>query len=207
MKKRRMKKKPIIIACVLLLIIIGILVYFIFFNKEESEVTEIKNVDTIEGYDYTLSENATKYYKSLFKDLKDVLSEDNVDEEAYAELVVKLFLADFFNLDNKVSSTDVGGLQFVYEDFREDFTKLASTSMYKHVQSDVYGDRDQELPVVSSVLAEKQDNTTFTYGDNTDDNAYVYDFTITYEDDMGYQEEGTITLIHSNDKLEVAAME
>ena len=207
MKKRRMKKKPIIIACVLLLIIIGILVYFIFFNKEESEVTEIKNVDTIEGYDYTLSENATKYYKSLFKDLKDVLSEDNVDEEAYAELVVKLFLADFFNLDNKVSSTYVGGLQFVYEDFREDFTKLASTSMYKHVQSDVYGDRDQELPVVSSVLAEKQDNTTFTYGDNTDDNAYVYDFTITYEDDMGYQEEGTITLIHSNDKLEVAAME
>ena len=207
MKKRRMKKKPIIIACVLLLIIIGILVYFIFFNKEESEVTEIKNVDTIEGYDYTLSENATKYYKSLFKDLKDVLSEDNVDEEAYAEIVVKLFLADFFNLDNKVSSTDVGGLQFVYEDFREDFTKLASTSMYKHVQSDVYGDRNQELPVVSSVLAEKQDNTTFTYGDNTDDNAYVYDFTITYEDDMGYQEEGTITLIHSNDKLEVAAME
>lgn len=207
MKKRRMKKKPIIIACILLLIIIGVLVYFIFFNKEEKEVTEIKNVDTIEGYDYTLSENATKYYKSLFKDLKDVLSEDNVDEEAYAELVVKLFLADFFNLDNKISSSDVGGLQFVYEDFRDDFTKLASSSMYKHVQSDVYGDRNQKLPVVSSVLAEKQDNTTFTYGDNTDDNAYVYDFTITYEDDMGYQEEGTITLIHSNDKLEVAAME
>lgn len=207
MKKRRMKKKPIIIALLLLLIIVGVLVYFIFFNKEEKEVTEIKNVDTIEGYDYTLSENATKYYKDLFKDLKEVLSEDNVDEEAYAELVVKLFVADFFNLDNKISKNDVGGLQFVYKDFRDDFISLASTSMYKHVESNVYGDRNQELPVVSSVLAEKQDNTTFTYGDNVDDNAYVYDFTITYEDDMGYQEEGTITLIHSNDKLEVAAME
>ena len=80
MKKRRIKKKPIIITCILLLIVIGIIVYFAFFNKEDNEVTEIKNVDTIEGYDYTLSENATKYYKSLFKDLKDVLSEDNVDE-------------------------------------------------------------------------------------------------------------------------------
>ena len=79
--------------------------------------------------------------------------------------------------------------------------------MYKHVQSDVYGDRNQELPIVRSVLVEKQDNQVFTYGDNSDENAYVYDFTITYEDDMGYQEEGTITLIHSNDKLEVAAME
>ncbi len=207
MKKRRMKKKPIIIAILLLLVIIGASVYFIFFNKEETEVTEVKNVDTIEGYGYTLSENATEYYKSLFQELKDVLSEDDVDEEAYAELVVKLFLADFFNLDNKISNSDVGGLQFVYEDFREDFTSLASTSMYKHVESNVYGDRDQDLPIVSSVLAEKQDNQSFTYGDNVDENAYVYNFTITYEEDMGYQEEGTITLIHSNDKLEVAAME
>ena len=207
MKKRRMKKKPIIIAILLLLVIIGASVYFIFFNKEETEVIEVKNVDTIEGYGYTLSENATEYYKSLFQELKDVLSEDDVDEEAYAELVVKLFLADFFNLDNKISNSDVGGLQFVYEDFREDFTSLASTSMYKHVESNVYGDRDQDLPIVSSVLAEKQDNQSFTYGDNVDENAYVYNFTITYEEDMGYQEEGTITLIHSNDKLEVAAME
>ena len=207
MKKRRIKKKPMIIACILLLIIIIGIVYFTIFSKEEKEVTKIKNVDTIEGYDYTLSENATKYYKKLFKELKDVLSQDDVDEEAYAELVTKLFIADFFNLDNKISKNDVGGLQFVYKDFQDDFVKLASNSMYKHVQSDVYGDRKQSLPVVSSVLAEKQDNTTFTYGDNVDDNAYVYDFTITYKDDMGYQESGTITLIHSNDKLEVAAME
>ncbi len=207
MKKRRMKKKPIIIVILLLLVVAAIAVYFVFFNKEEKTVTEIKNVDTIEGYDYAIRENATKYYKDLFKELKDVLSEDNVDEEAYAELVTKLFVADFFNLDNKLSSTDVGGLQFVYKDFRDDFIKLAANSMYKHVQSNIYGDREQDLPIVSSVLAEKQDNTNFTYGDNSDENAYVYDFTITYEDDMGYQEEGTITLIHSNDKLEVAAME
>ncbi len=207
MKKRRIKKKPLIILSLIILIAIGALVYFVFFNKEEEQVAEIKNVDTIEGYDYTLSENATKYYKDLFKELKDVLTADEVDEDKYASLVARMFLADFFNLDNKITKNDVGGLQFVYKDFRDDFTKLASSSMYKTVESDVYGKRNQELPIVSSVSVEKTDNTTFTYGDNTDDNAYIFDFTITYEDDMGYQETGTLTLIHSNDKLEVAAME
>lgn len=207
MKKRRIKKKPLIILSLIILIAIGVTVYFVFFNKEEEQATEIKNVDTIEGYDYTLSENATKYYKSLFNQLKDVLTADEVDEDKYASLVARMFLADFFNLDNKITKNDVGGLQFVYKDFRDDFTKLASSSMYKTVESDVYGKRKQDLPIVSSVSVERTDNTTFTYGDNTDDNAYVFDFTITYEDDMGYQENGTITLIHSNDKLEVAAME
>ena len=207
MKKRRIKKKPLIILSLIILIAIGALVYFVFFNKEEEQVAEIKNVDTIEGYDYTLSENATKYYKDLFKELKDVLTADEVDEDKYASLVARMFLADFFNLDNKITKNDVGGLQFVYKDFRDDFTKLASSSMYKTVESDVYGKRNQELPIVSSVSVEKTDNTTFTYGENTDDNAYVFEFTITYEDDMDYQESGTITLIHSNDKLEVAAME
>lgn len=207
MKKRRIKKKPLIILSLIILIAIGVAVYFIFFNKEEEQVTEIKNVDTIEGYDYTLSENATKYYKDLFNELKDVLTADEVDEDAYASLVARMFIADFFNLDNKITKNDVGGLQFVYKDFRDDFTKLASSSMYKTVESDVYGKRDQELPIVSSVSVERTDNTTFTYGENTDDNAYVFEFTITYEDDMDYQESGTITLIHSNDKLEVAAME
>lgn len=207
MKKRRIKKKPIIILTLIILIAVGVAAYFIFFNKEEEKVAEIKNVDTIEGYDYTLSENATKYYKNLFKQLKDVLTADEVDEDKYASLVARMFLADFFNLDNKITKNDVGGLQFVYKDFRDDFVKLASSSMYKTVESDVYGKRKQTLPVVSSVSAEKAENTSFTYGEETDDNAYVFDFKITYDDDMGYQETGTITLIHSNDKLEVAAME
>ena len=207
MKKRRIKKKPIIILTLIILIAVGVAAYFIFFNKEEEKVAEIKNVDTIEGYDYTLSENATKYYKNLFKQLKDVLTADEVDEDKYASLVARMFLADFFNLDNKITKNDVGGLQFVYKDFRDDFVKLASSSMYKTVESDVYGKRKQTLPVVSSVSAEKAENTSFTYGSETDDNAYVFDFKITYDDDMGYQETGTITLIHSNDKLEVAAME
>ena len=105
MKKRRIKKKPIIILTLIILIAVGVAAYFIFFNKEEEKVAEIKNVDTIEGYDYTLSENATKYYKNLFKQLKDVLTADEVDEDKYASLVARMFLADFFNLDNKISKS------------------------------------------------------------------------------------------------------
>lgn len=206
-KKRKIKKKPIIIILILI-ILIGLATYFVFFNKEDKkEVTKIKNVDTIEGYDYYLSENATKYYKKLFNQLKDLLASEDVDEEEYASLVAKMFAADFFNLDNKISKTDVGGLQFVYKDFRDDFIKLAASSMYKTVESNVYGDRKQELPVVTSVVTEKKDSSAFKYGDNTDDKALVFEFTITYENDLGYQETGTITLIHNDKKLEVAALE
>ncbi len=208
MKKRRMKKKPIIFLSIILIVLIAAGVYFIFFNKDTSEkVEKVKSVDTIEGYDYTLSENATKYYKKLFKKLKNTLSSDDVDEEEYASLVTKLFVSDFFNLDNKVTKSDVGGLQFVYKDFRNDFIKLAETSMYKHVESNVYKERKQELPVVTSAVAEKNDVTTFTYNNSSDDKAYTYDFTITYKKNLGYQTTGTITLIHNDKKLEVAAME
>lgn len=210
MKKRKMKKKPIIILSLILLIIIGLVVYFVFFNKEDGEkVEKVKSVDTIEGYDYTLSENATKYYKKLFKELKTTLTSDDVDEEEYASLVTKLFVADFFNLDNKVTKSDIGGLQFVYKDFRSDFTKLAENSMYKHIESNVYKERKQTLPVVTSVTADKKDTTAFTYNDNksTDDKAYTYDFTVTYKEDLGYQTSGTVTLIHNDKKLEVAQME
>lgn len=206
MKKRRIKKKPIIIITLILLVVVAIIVALMFPKEDTKKVTKIKNVDTIEEYGYTLSENATKYYKKLFKELKGVLSEEDVDEEAYASLVSKLFVADFFSLDNKISKNDVGGVQFVYNDFRPDFVKLAETSMYKHVESDIYGERKQELPIVTSVVVEKKENAPFTYGDKIDENAYVYDFSITYENDLGYQSSGTIVLIHNDKKLEIAAM-
>ena len=67
MKKRKIKKKPIIILVLILLVSVGIVCYFVFFNKDEKEdVIKVKNVDTIEEYGYTLSDNATKYYKDLF---------------------------------------------------------------------------------------------------------------------------------------------
>ncbi len=208
MAKRRISKKKVTKFVVLLLIIVAIIIgLVIFFTRDKGDNTiKIKSVDTIEGYDYTLRSNATKYYKELFKELKEVLEDTDVDEDKYADLVTKLFVADFFNLDNKINKNDVGGIQFVYKDFRDDFTKLAASSMYKNVQSNLYGNRTQELPIITKVSTEAGEKAAFKYGDNEDENAYMINFDIEYQKDLDYQASGTLTLIHSNKKLEVAEM-
>ncbi len=209
MVKRRISKKKVTIFAVILVLIIAAICLVLFLgNKNKSDNTiKVESEDTIEGYDYTLDSNETKYYKQLFKELKEVLEADEVDQDKYAELVVKLFVADFYNLDNKISKNDIGGTQFVYKDFRGDFEKLAAGSMYKNVESNLDNKRKQELPEVVKVSVEKVDGEPFTYGDNTDNEAYTINFDIEYKDDLGYQTSGTITLIHNDKKLEVAALE
>ncbi len=207
-RKRRVNKKKVFVFIILPLIIIGFICYFMFFAGDKTtKIVKPKNTDTIKGYDYTLREDATKYYKSLFKELKNTLESDEIDNDTYAELVAKLFVADFYNLNNKVSKNDVGGVQFVYEDYRDDFTKYATSSIYKSVESNVYGKRTQKLPIVSNVSTVKNENMLFTYGDKTDVEAYNISFEITYKEDLGYQTKGTLTLIHNDKKLEVAVLE
>ena len=131
MAKRKISKKKVSIFVIIVILIIAAITFFIFLDskKDDTETIKVEDVDTIEGYDYTLKSNSTKYFKDLFKQLKECLEADEIDEDEYAELVSKMFIADFFNLDNKISKNDVGGVQFVYEGFRDDFIKLVSTSI------------------------------------------------------------------------------
>ena len=206
-KKRKLNVKRIIIVIILLaLIVTGSVLAIQKLTHKENKVNEIKEVASIEAYGYTLKENATAYYKSLFKELEKTLNASEVDEEKYSELVAQMFIADFFNLDNKISKNDVGGKQFVYSNYQTDFEKYAMDSMYKSVESDVYGERNQQLPEVTKVTVTKVKNENYTYGENTDENAYVYNFEIEYKEDMGYQTSGSLTLIHNSQKIEVASM-
>ena len=208
-KKRRKIKLGrifILLLIVCLLAYLGILAYEKLAVKEKKP-GKVKNISTIKEYDYVLKENATAYYKKLFKKLDSVLSKDEVDEDEYANLVCQMFVSDFFNLDNKTSKNDVGGVQFVYKDYRSDFEKYAMDSVYKSVESNVYGNRRQNLPVVESVKCSKIGNNTFKYGESSDEKAYNLDFDIEYKEDLGYQAEGSMTIIHNEKKLEVASMD
>ena len=206
-KKRKINVKRVAILIILLLLIIASIVLAVNkLTKKETKTKEIQEVASIDAYGYTLKDNATAYYKKLFKELEKTLNADKVDEEKYSELVAQMFIADFFNLDNKISKNDVGGKQFVYAGYQSDFEKFAMDSMYKSVESDVYNDRNQELPIVSNVEVTKVGNQNYTYGENSDDNAYVYNFKIEYKDDLGYQTEGSLILIHNGQKIEVASM-
>lgn len=205
-KKRKLKKSvKLILLLVVLLIVVGV-IWILKPTHHEETKEKVKVEDSLEEYGYVLNENETDYYKKLFRELKAELSKETVDEEAYATIVAKLFITDFFNLDNKVTKNDIGGVQFVYEDYQTDFSKYAVESIYHYVKSNIYKKRDQELPIVTSVEVSNLEKTSFDYGDNTDKEAYTLNYTITYEKDLGYQDEGTMTLIHHGKKLEVAAL-
>lgn len=207
-KKRKISVKKISIALIFFCILFGggIFAFKYFHHEKKPTAIKISSIDSIEGYDYSLDCNETKYFKSLFKELKNCLEADDLDNDKYAQLVTKLFVADFYNLDNKINKNDIGGEQFIYKDFRDDFKKLASTSMYKSVKNNIYGKRKQKLPVVIKVSTELGDKTSFKYGNDNDSEAYVVNFDISYKDDLGYQKSGVITLIHNDKKLEIAKL-
>lgn len=205
---RRRVKKGRVFTLIILLFITSILCYFAYqklFSKH-SKTNKVKEISTIKDYGYTLRENATDYYKGLFKKLSKVLSKNEVDMDQYASLECQMFISDFYNLDNKISKGDVGGSEFVYTPYKNDFKKYAMDSIYKNVDSNVYGGRKQNLPVVDKVKCEKIKNEPFKYTDNTDENAYVFNYSIEYKEDMDYQDKGSLTIIHSDKKLEIAKL-
>lgn len=206
-RKRKIKTGRILTLILLIGLLVGTVIFGLDkYSSKKPTSNKVKDISTIEGYDYTLKENATSYYKGLFKKLDSTLSEDPVNEEEYMLLVSQMFVADFFNLDNKISKNDVGGVQFVYKDYREDFEKYAMDSIYKSVESNLYGNRKQKLPIVTDVKVNKVKNESYKYGNSSDDKAYVVNFDITYKEDLGYQSEGSLVIIHNDKKMEVASM-
>ena len=199
--KRKMKKSFKILLFVVIILVLVFVGYKLTNKKTEDK--KVKVEDSLEEYGYVLNENETQYYKDLFKELKKVLNSDNVDEEKYATLVGKLFLADFYNLDNKITKNDIGGVQFVYTPYQSDFSKFAVESIYHYVENSLYEKRDQELPIVTSVDITNIKQTSFDYQEKTDEEAWTFNYKINYEIDLGYQTEGTMTLVHNEKKLEI----
>ena len=202
-KKRKLKKQVKILIGIIFVVAVLVLIMIIKPFHKKDDVEKVKVEDSLEEYGYVLNENETAYYKELFKELKSVLNKDQVDEEEYAKLVGKLFLADFYNLDNKITKNDIGGVQFVYEPYRNDFSKFAVESIYHYVENSLYEKRDQELPEVTSVEISNIKQEAFEYQEQTDDKAWVFNYTITYKKDLGYQEEGTMTLVHNENRLAI----
>jgi len=204
MKKRKLKKSTkMAIIIILIAIIFALGVYYVInnFTARTPVNTKVKVIDQIEDYGYDLEENETKLYKDLFKDLMNELK-DKVDYENYAELVSKLYVADFYNLENKITKNDVGGTQFIHSSAQENFLLKAKDTMYKNIQSNVYGDRKQELPVVKKIILEDIEEGTFKInGEEVD--SYIVTLKWTYEKDLGYDQEKEIVLVREDKKLSI----
>jgi len=206
--KKKINKKRLVIVILIPVLVISLLVVggiLIFRDKDDNtndNVNEVKKVDQMENYDYYLEEDVTEYYKELYNELKNVLNEEEVNMEEYAKVVAKLFVTDLFTLDNKITSSDVGGLQFVYSSFKEDFINIAKSTLYSGIQSNIYGDRNQELPIVKNVIVNNVNESTFNYnGENH--GSYEVSINIEYVKDLGYPSSYTVVLINNDKYLQV----
>lgn len=207
----KLKKKPkrvlITIICIIVIALVGFGMYKFFFS--DSGVEETKVLHTIKKYGYNLKETKSKKYKDLFYKLEKVLKKDEVDEEEYVKIISEMFVYDFYTLNDKTAKTDVGGTDFIYGSILDNFLENAEDTFYKYVESNIYGQRKQKLPVVADVKIESVDTTSFAYDNQNDEEAYEVKVSWNYtnEDDYkDYQNKATLIFIHNDIRLDLVEL-
>jgi len=195
MKKQKRNK--------ILVVVVFVVIIFIIVTNLNNEQEEITVVSSINDYNYNLESNETRIYKKYFNELEQELSDNKIDEEKYAILVSKLFLIDFYTLNNKVTNQDVGGLQFISDKIKDSFYDKAINTMYKYVKSNIYGNRYQKLPEVKDIEIEEIRTIVYKVKEIEDNNAYQVKTKINYKKDLDYQEEVILTLVHEDNKLNI----
>lgn len=95
---------------------------------------------------------------------------------------------------------------FVSEDHVDNFILKASDTVYKYVEQNIYKDRKQTLPEVSSSSIKTIENTSYSYNNKKDNKAYEVVVNLEYKKDLGYPTEIKLILIHNDKKLEIAEM-
>lgn len=190
----------------IVIIVIGVKFTFEFLVKDDKNVVTKKELDSLELYGYTLDDYDSDLYKEYFNDLKSTLNSDEVNYEDYAKEIVKLFVSDFYTLDNKLTSSDIGGVEFIPSDMVENFKMHAGDTMYNHVKTNIYGDRVQELPIVKKVDVTNLESITYTYKDK-EYSGYKVSASWEYQEDLGYKNNEVFTLIKDNNKLYIVVGE
>lgn len=205
-------KKKVKVNAVLTVLILALFVILIFCIKDiissikSSIATEVKILDSIEEYGYKLDENDSPYFEELFKELKEQLKKDSIDNEEVSKLISQLFITDFYSLKYALNKNDVGGIQFVYTEYQDSFIKKAKETIYATVENNIYGKRNQSLPVVTKVEIEDINPTKFETDEETFDTAYEIDLKISYEKDLEYPTNARLIIVEKENKLQIVEM-
>ena len=204
------KKVKLLLIAIIVILVIAITSILIIVNlpKKAEKDEPIKVINEVEKYGYQLKENKSKRYKTLFEELKEILQEETIDEQKYVSKLAEMFIYDFYSLDNKAAKTDVGGVDFVYKGALENFLINAQDTFYKYVESNIYNNRNQELPEVDAITIEEISNKQFAYEGKTDDNAFVVKASWFYTKDQfaSYQKSAQLVFIHDENKLSLVEL-
>lgn len=202
----KLKGKLLILFLIVLIAGLG----FWFYNnkmKTTNTITTKKVSDSIEGYGYTLDNNKSEIYKKYFKQLKEVLSSDPVDENKYLELISKMLIIDLYSLDNKIDNNDIGGVEFVYSGVVDNYKAKMADTIYMNIESNLYGKRKQKLPMVKDVTVDDVKTVPYYYLNGKSDNsAYQVKVSWEYQENMGYDRQTTLYFVHENNKLSLVEM-
>lgn len=205
MKSKKLNKDKLITFLFVIfgVAFISLLAFRIYedFYKKNSNITV--QLAKLELYGYILDKSDTKLYKQYFGELEEVLKSKNINYKTYAELLSKLYIVDFYTLNNKMSSTDIGSLEFVHPDIVDNFKLKAKDTVYKYIKVNYDGKREQSLPEVKSVKIKKIIDTEYVYNEKIYD-GYQIECSWTYEEDLGYQTKSLITVIKDGTKLYVS---
>lgn len=207
MKLKKKVKRILLVLLLIILLILGFCAYKYYHNGKE--VKETKVVNKIPKYGYQLKDNKSTKYKKMFEELKEILSKKDVDEEKYVKKISEMFIYDFYTLSDKASKTDIGGVDFVYQEIIDNFLQNAQDTYYKYIENNIYNNRKQSLPTVTNITIDSVEQQKFTYGDNTDSEAYIVKVSWAYSDDSfsSYQNEAELVFIHDDIKLSLVELQ
>lgn len=205
MKKRKPKKIVVIIFVLLVISVVGYfgLKTFLPKKKEPTEIQTVQVTNSIEKYGYTLEDRDTELFKKNFESLKELLNQEDYDKEEYLSLITKLFIIDFYTIDNKLSRYDIGGLEYVYTGAVSSFKSVAQNSIYKTIENNLDGSRKQALPEVDSIEITDISEYKFTMPDESEEDGYRVKASWTYKEKLGYDNSATLVLIKDGEKYGV----
>ena len=188
-EKRKTRRKVFIIIVILLVIlsVAGLLVWkYVLNHEDKKEIVPVKIWDT-------------NYYKSEFENLKKILNASEIDEEAYATQVARMFTIDLYTISTKVNKYDVGGSEYFHKDKKDMFEQKVIDTLYSIVLDDTYGDRKQVLPEISSVETISTEKTTYEIGEQQVE-GYLVKLKMAYTDTNGYDKEASVVVCKQDDK-------
>ena len=194
------KRKVLIVIIAILILLAGTFAVYKIMNPKKENTKITKKLDSIKGFDYVLEDRDTELYKDEFKSLKTNLESKSIDYKEYAKSIAKMFIIDLYTINNKVNKYDVGGLEFVHPDALENYELNVKDTLYKYVDDNSYGDREQELPEVSSIKVDNIKESTYKIGENEID-SYELSLSWDYVKDLEYDSKATIIIVKKDKYL------
>ena len=181
MKMKKESKKShrgiwsaVLAVCVVL--VAGVAVY-LSNNTPEEPAPVAEPVE--EGVNYTLSSNPTELLSQIYADLNEAIASGN--EENEMTFVAAYFAADFFTWSNKTDREDIGGLNYVWPNARQDFASYALRDYYANFTEHAQKYGTENLPEVESYVVNAITPSEFKLESDPDKATYDIDLNITYK--------------------------